>query len=148
MKNLYPYIIVSVVLVVVIGSYFLFRAEECQGSECAIEIKPKQIYSEYNEMDPQILESQVVSKNIFLLDVRELSEWQEGHIDGAFHLPLGQINKSTVKDLPKDKSIYVYCRSGRRAEEAVSILKTLGFEKVLNIGGVNHWTERGGKLIK
>ena len=148
MKNLYPYIIVSVVLVVVIGSYFLFRAEECQGSECAIEIKPKQIYSEYNEMDPKTLTTEVSLKNVFLLDVRELSEWQDGYIDGAFHLPLGQIDKITTRDFPKDKPIYVYCRSGRRAGEAVGVLESLGFENVLNIGGINHWTERGGKLIK
>jgi rhodanese-related sulfurtransferase len=148
MKNLYPYIIASFVLIVGVSSYFLFRTPKCLGSECEIEIKTEKKYFEYKEMDPITLETKVSLGNVFLLDVRELSEWQEGYIKGASHLPLGQINKSTVKDLPKDKSIYVYCRSGRRAEEAVSILKTLGFEKVLNIGGVNHWLERGGELIK
>lgn len=148
MKNLYPYIIASFVLVLGTISYFLFRAEECQGSECAIKTNTEQAYSEYKEMDPKTLTTEVSLKNIFLLDVRELSEWQEGYIKGATHLPLGNISEQTTKDFPKDKSIYVYCRSGRRAEEATTMLKSLGFKNVKNIGGINHWLEREGELTR
>ena len=148
MKNLYPYIVAFLVLVVGVGSYFTFRTPKCLGSECEIEVKKEEKYFEYKEMDPKTLGTEISLKNIFLLDVRELSEWQEGHINGAFHLPLGQINERETKDFPKDKPIYVYCRSGRRAGDAVSILKSLGYENAVNIGGVNHWTERGGELLK
>lgn len=148
MKNIYPYIIVSCVLVLGTVSYFLFRAEECQGSECAIETKSKQVYFEYKEMDPTTLETKVSLGNVFLLDVRELLEWQEGHIRGSSHLPLGEINKNSTVDFPKDKPIYVYCRSGKRAGEAIIILKNLGFENSVNIGGIVYWLERGGDLVQ
>ena len=70
----------------------------------------------------------------FLLDVREEYEYQDGHIKGAINLPLREILEK--KDtLPKDKDIYVYCRSGHRSADAVNFLKSLGFEKVHNVGG-------------
>ena len=70
----------------------------------------------------------------FLLDVREEYEYQNGHIKGAINLPLREILEK--KDtLPKDKDIYVYCRSGHRSADAVNFLKSLGFEKVHNIEG-------------
>lgn len=71
----------------------------------------------------------------FLLDVREEYEYQDGHIKGAINLPLREILEK--KDtLPKDKDIYVYCRSGHRSADAVNFLKSLGFEKVHNVDGV------------
>ena len=70
----------------------------------------------------------------FLLDVREEYEYQDGHIKGAINIPLREILEK--KDtLPKDKDIYVYCRSGHRSADAVNFLKSLGFEKVHNIEG-------------
>ena len=70
----------------------------------------------------------------FLLDVREEYEYQDGHIKGAINLPLREILEK--KDtLPKDKDIYVYCRSGHRSADAVNFLKSLGFEKIHNIEG-------------
>ncbi|WP_098983446.1 rhodanese-like domain-containing protein [Fusobacterium polymorphum] len=79
------------------------------------------------------IESLVKNKE-FLLDVREEYEYQEGHVKGAVNLPLREILEK--KDsLPKDKDIYVYCRSGHRSADAVNFLKSLGFEKVHNIEG-------------
>ena len=79
------------------------------------------------------IESLVKNKE-FLLDVREEYEYQEGHIKGAVNLPLREILEK--KDtLPKNKDIYVYCRSGHRSADAVNFLKSLGFEKVHNIEG-------------
>ena len=79
------------------------------------------------------IESLVKNKE-FLLDVREEYEYQEGHVKGAVNLPLREI-LSQKDSLPKDKDIYVYCRSGHRSADAVNFLKSLGFEKVHNIEG-------------
>ncbi len=70
----------------------------------------------------------------FLLDVREDYEYEYGHIKGAINLPLREIlfQKDT---LPKDRDIYVYCRSAHRSADAVNFLKSLGFDKVHNIEG-------------
>ena len=70
----------------------------------------------------------------FLLDVREDYEYQNGHIKGAVNLPLREI-LSQKDTLPKDRDIYVYCRSAHRSADAVNFLKSLGFEKVHNIEG-------------
>ena len=79
------------------------------------------------------IESLVKNKE-FLLDVREEYEYQEGHVKGAVNLPLREI-LSQKDSLPKDKDIYVYCRSGHRSADAVNFLKSLGFEKVHNVDG-------------
>ena len=70
----------------------------------------------------------------FLLDVREEYEYQDGHIKGAVNLPLREI-LGKKDSLPKDKDIYVDCRSGHRSADAVNFLKSLGFEKVHNVDG-------------
>ena len=86
-----------------------------------------------NDVDASGVENLMKNKE-FLLDVREDYEYQDGHIKGAVNLPLREILEK--KDtLPKDKDIYVYCRSGHRSADAVNFLKSLGFEKVHNIEG-------------
>ena len=79
------------------------------------------------------IESLVKNKE-FLLDVREEYEYQEGHVKGAVNLPLREI-LSQKDTLPKDRDIYVYCRSGHRSADAVNFLKSLGFKKVHNVEG-------------
>ncbi len=151
MKNKKIYILIFLLLVFGGLIYFGFSSSRCYGSECDTGKDKKQELStfvEYAEMNPEVLIDKVSNREVFLLDVREDSEWIVGHIDGASHLPLGEINKESVRDLPKDKPIYIYCRSGRRAGEAVIKLKALGFMDVYNIGGINHWIERGGELVR
>ena len=86
-----------------------------------------------NDVNADGVENLVKNKE-FLLDVREDYEYQDGHIKGAVNLPLREILEK--KDtLPKNKDIYVYCRSGHRSADAVNFLKSLGFEKIHNIEG-------------
>lgn len=91
--------------------------------------------SEENPTDVEASDIENLVKNKeFLLDVREEYEYQDGHIKGAVNLPLREI-LGKKDSLPKDKDIYVYCRSGHRSADAVNFLKSLGFEKVHNIEG-------------
>ncbi|ETB64149.1 TPA: rhodanese-like domain-containing protein [Candidatus Nomurabacteria bacterium] len=145
-KNKYIIIFTGVVLIGV--AFVFFNSQKCSGAECEVKEMRVEKYDIYNEMNPETLPTKVLNGEVVLLDVREDSEWSDGHIEGALHLPLGEINEESVINLPKDKEIYIYCRSGRRAGEAETILKSLGFSNVLNIGGINHFVERGGKLVK
>ena len=86
-----------------------------------------------NDVKAKDVENLLKNKE-FLLDVREEYEYQEGHIKGAVNLPLREI-LGKKDSLPKDKDIYVYCRSGHRSADAVNFLKSLGFEKVHNVEG-------------
>jgi rhodanese-related sulfurtransferase len=99
-------------------------------------------------MIPDLIKEKVSNKEIILLDVREDSEWQEGHIKGALHISLGNLNINTTKNLSKNIPVYIYCRSGKRANEAELKLKALGFEKAENLGGIIYWQGRGGELVK
>jgi rhodanese-related sulfurtransferase len=64
-----------------------------------------------------------------LVDVREQNEWDAGHLKAARLLPLSrlQADAKAAAGLPKDKVIYIHCRSGRRAVTAAEILKKQGF---------------------
>ena len=73
-----------------------------------------------------------------LLDVREDDEWAAGHIDGAQHIPLGELS-ARLGELPKELTIVAVCRSGGRSEAAVRGLRKLGYEAENLEGGVNAW---------
>ena len=75
-----------------------------------------------------------------LLDVRELSEFEEGYIPGAVLMPLNTLGeRAPLEILDKDTQIIVYCRSGRRSAEAVQLLLALGFRNVFDLGGILDW---------
>lgn len=82
----------------------------------------------------QILRDQPDSA--ILLDVRSDKEWMEGHLPGAHHIPHDQIRQRAKEELPQDKPLFVYCRSGHRAGLAKKGLEELGFTEVHNVGGI------------
>ena len=71
-----------------------------------------------------------------LLDVRTPQEYREGHIPGSQNVPLQQLDKVEEVTESKDTVLYVYCRSGARSRQAVSLLKHMGYTNVHNIGGI------------
>ena len=71
-----------------------------------------------------------------LLDVRTPQEYREGHIPGSQNVPLQQLDKVEEVTENKDTVLYVYCRSGARSRQAVSLLKHMGYTNVHNIGGI------------
>ena len=74
--------------------------------------------------------------NAVLLDVRSPQEYREGHIPGSQNVPLQQLDKVEEVTENKDTVLYVYCRSGARSRQAVSLLKHMGYTNVHNIGGI------------
>ena len=71
-----------------------------------------------------------------LLDVRTPQEYREGPIPGSQNVPLQQLDKVEEVTENKDTVLYVYCRSGARSRQAVSLLKHMGYTNVHNIGGI------------
>ena len=79
--------------------------------------------------------------NVVLLDVRTLEEYQEGHVKGALQIDFKKdsFRDECLKQLPRDKQIALYCRSGFRSKSASKILMNDGF-KIINLkGGFNDW---------
>nr|WP_300815245.1 rhodanese-like domain-containing protein [uncultured Acetatifactor sp.] len=71
-----------------------------------------------------------------LLDVRTPEEYGGGHVPGSRNLPLQQIEKITAIAEKKETPLFVYCQSGARSRQAVSLLQRMGYENVNNIGGM------------
>ena len=80
------------------------------------------------------------NQDILLVDVREVGEYNSGHLEGAELITLSEVeNEFDSMDIEKDKPIYVYCRSGHRSGVAQEVLMDMGFINVYNIGGVLTW---------
>lgn len=81
------------------------------------------------------------NKEAFLLDVRTLEEFNEGHISGAVNIDVFSPNfQVEVEKLNKNKDYYVVCRSGGRSMSACGAMESMGFEKVSNLaGGMMDW---------
>lgn len=80
-------------------------------------------------------------KNAQILDVREDSEYKDGHVLNAMHIPLGKLN-ARIGELEKFKSqpLVVICRSGNRSSSACVTLGKQGFAQAYNLeGGVMAW---------
>lgn len=69
-----------------------------------------------------------------LLDVREIGEFEAGHVEGALNIPLTQL-RDRVHELPKDQKIAVYCQVGQRAYYATRALRLQGFDAHNLTGG-------------
>jgi len=78
-----------------------------------------------------------------VLDVRELWEFQRGHIPGAMLIPLGQLS-ARVNELDPEHPVAVICASGNRSQSAAALLGQKGFKTVFNIlGGTGAWLQSG-----
>jgi len=75
-------------------------------------------------------------EDALVLDVRETGEWSSGHITGARHITLAQLDKHLSElDKFKGKPIIVVCATGNRSSSACGQLKKHGFDKVYSLGG-------------
>jgi phage shock protein E len=70
---------------------------------------------------------ELVAKGATLLDVRTPEEFASGHPDGAVLIPVSEL-AARIGELPRDRPVVVYCRSGRRSAAAAEQLRTAGFE--------------------
>jgi hydroxyacylglutathione hydrolase len=87
---------------------------------------------------------EMLKKNeILLLDVREPAEWDEGHIEGAQNIYVGNVGEK-ADELSREKPLAITCEWGGRGGLAASIVRKMGFTRVYNVlGGMKAWMERG-----
>ncbi|MDN5603949.1 rhodanese-like domain-containing protein [Kocuria koreensis] len=81
-----------------------------------------------------------------ILDVREDYEWEEGHIDGAQHLPLDQV-PARYGEIPLDEDVFVICRSGGRSLRATAYLNQYGFDAFNVVGGMGAWQDAEKPMV-
>jgi rhodanese-related sulfurtransferase len=87
-------------------------------------------------MDPRTVEAH--RGELQILDVREDEEWAAGHIDGAVHVPLGQLAQR-IGELDAQRSVVTVCRSGGRAGRAADLLTSHGRRAAVMDGGMQRW---------
>ena len=80
------------------------------------------------------------TRGAVLLDVRTAQEYLGGHIPGSKNVPLQELDRVGETVGEKDTPLFVYCHSGARSGQAVSILRRMGYRSVKNIGGIAAYT--------
>lgn len=127
LKNKMSYLPLAVMLLTLVGTAF---AKDLSPSE----------FVEWRKAQTQLV----------ILDVRTRDEFRSGHIEGATNIDFyAKDFAERLATLDKDKSYFVYCRSGHRSSEAVKILAAKGFARVDNLaGGLLKWNAEKKALVK
>lgn len=96
----------------------------------------------------QELSQRLGQENLVVLDVRTDAEWEEGHVQGAVHVPLGDL-PNRVGELDSQRPTAVVCGSGYRSSAGTSVLQRHGFATVFNtLGGMAAWEAATFPTIK
>lgn len=118
--------------------------EEAESSEVLNDQEPvelirigvKQVYEDMQKDQPRY----------FLLDVRTQEEYDYGHIEGAYLIPINELDQR-LDELPQDRPIVIYCRTGNRSARAADILINNGFKEVYDMGGIRDWIAKDYPIV-
>ncbi|ANJ26410.1 rhodanese-like domain-containing protein [Agromyces aureus] len=80
--------------------------------------------------------------DVVILDVREPHELERARIDGALHIPLGEL-LARVDEVPRDTTVYTLCHVGGRSAQAAAYLESIGVDAVNVTGGIVEWHRQG-----
>jgi rhodanese-related sulfurtransferase len=87
-----------------------------------------------------------VTDDLFLLDVRELDEWNAGRAPGALHAPMSAIQQNLAV-VPADRQVVVVCRVGGRSEQVTAWLVSQGYDAINLEGGMMAWAAAGRSIV-
>lgn len=79
----------------------------------------------------------LVAQGATLVDVRTPGEWRSGHIEGAVLIPIDELG-GRLGEIPRDRTVVVYCASGARSAQAAAVLRAAGYT-VRDLGGISRW---------
>lgn len=98
---------------------------------------------------PSVADRIARGDDFHLVDVREESEWAEGHLPGAVHLSRGTIERDIETEIPDtDADIVLYCGGGYRSALSTDNLRQMGYTNVASMdGGFRGWTEGGHEVV-
>lgn len=94
----------------------------------------------WKDITPEEVERLIEEKkDIQLIDVREIEEYEEGHIEGVTLIPLSEFDMRK-NEIDRDKEMVFICRSGNRSGRVCEYLSSLGYSKMYNmVGGMMNW---------
>lgn len=89
----------------------------------------------------------LLSDEVYLLDVREHDEWDAGHAPHAHHIPMREI-PARLAEVPTVGEVVVVCRVGGRSAQVAAYLAAQGWENVANLdGGMLAWEASGRSVV-
>ena len=120
---------------------------------CALTLVVSVFAAEHTKDSLKVVKENVDAKKAVLVDVREKSEWDKGHIEGAVFLPLSELQagvepKSLAEKLPKGKIVYTHCVVGKRSVTGGNILEKQGYDVRPLKAGYEELLQAGFKKAK
>ena len=101
-----------------------------------------------NEIDSESLSQRLAdTEDVLLVDIRTPAEIAQGMIPDALQLPMHLI-PIRMSEIPKNRDVVIYCRSGARSYQACAYLMQQGYGRVLNLrGGIIAWARHGLPIV-
>lgn len=93
--------------------------------------------AEAHEQEGEMEVKQMIENGALVVDVRSPMEYNMGHYPEALNIPITELQRRVDELGSKDRPIVVYCASGSRSETARNFLKSMGYDKVVNAGGLS-----------
>lgn len=121
-------------------------------------MQKKEVPSGFETVSVEEAREMIEKDEVFILDVRTPAEFNSSHIEGATLIPVtnsggsnlssDQLLEARINEVPRDKKILVYCRTGHRSTAASNILVAAGYSDVYNMeGGITAWTVAGYPVV-
>lgn len=122
------------VIVILLTLFFMFAILSCATEpETAAE-------GEYKRISAEEAKEMMDEEDVIVIDVRTEEEFEEIRIEGALLIPDYEIEELAEEKLPdKGATILIYCRTGRRSEDASRALIEMGYTSVYDFGGIEDW---------
>ena len=119
--------------------FFVIISFSCSNSEV-----------EVNKITSEKLIFLLKTQDIQLIDVRRLSEYNVGHIEGALNIDFYKSSfVDSVNELDKSKLTVVYCKSGNRSNKSALIMDSLGFIEIYDFNkGMNGWLKTENSIVR
>ena len=116
----------------------------CGGAaKTAVEPATIDVASLADTVDVVTVNALLDNENVLILDVREQSEYDDGHIPGITLIPMGEV-PARLNEIPTDKEVILTCRSGNRSGQVADFLRQQGYTNVHNMeGGIVAWEAAG-----
>ena len=104
----------------------------------------------FESLDAEAFEQVISDTSVVRLDVRSIDEYASGHIAKAINIEVMKDDFKTKATslLPKDKTIALYCRSGRRSKKAAGILVENGYKVVELNSGISGWINAQKEIVR
>jgi len=120
-------------------------------SGCVGQETPAQIIEDITPQEAfALIQDNQNNPDFVIIDVRTPEEFAEGHIENAVNLDYySETFRDEVNKLDKNKRYLIYCRSGRRSSNALSVMEELGFREAYNVlGGIIEWKAEGLPIVE